>query len=74
MASETTNASDTGNLLGKGSFNHALCLLDPGGIVTGWNAAAERMKGYSATQIVGKHFSCFFTKEDQLADDPARTL
>ena len=40
--------------------DHALLTLDAGGHVTKWNAGAERMKGYKADEIVGRHFSCFY--------------
>ena len=39
-------------------------MLDPQGRVTNWNAGAERIKGYKASEIVGKHFSIFYTPED----------
>lgn len=54
--------------------DYAIYMLDPQGFVTSWNAGAERFKGYTATEILGSHFSRFFTSEDQEADVPGRAL
>ncbi len=43
---------------------HAITLLDPQGYVATWTPAAERLKGYGAEEIIGKHLSMFYTKED----------
>jgi PAS domain S-box-containing protein len=61
-------------LLVEGVIDYAIYLLDPSGIVTNWNPGAERMKGYSADEIVGQHFSKFYTKEDRASGLPARVL
>src|ERR1700758_3011810 len=52
----------------------AIYMLDPSGIIVNWNAGAERLKGYSASEIVGQHFSKFYTREDRMAGLPARVL
>jgi PAS domain S-box-containing protein len=52
----------------------AIYMLDPDGIVVSWNADAEHITGYSAAEIVGRHFSCFFTEADRLADKPNELL
>src|SRR6266542_3316405 len=52
----------------------AIYRLDPEGRVTTWNSGAERIKGYQTDEIIGRHFSCFYTEEDQRADMPAQTL
>jgi PAS domain S-box-containing protein len=57
-----------------GVTDYALYLLDPTGIVSNWNAGGERIKGYSADEIVGQHFSRFYTPADQAAGKPARAL
>jgi PAS domain S-box-containing protein len=57
-----------------GVTDYALIMLDPQGIVTSWNAGAERIKGYGANEIVGRHFSQFYTPEDRAAGAPARAL
>ncbi|MGE3333121.1 MAG: ATP-binding protein [Rhodospirillaceae bacterium] len=54
--------------------DYAIYMLDPTGHVTTWNAGAERIKGYTAAEILGRHFSCFYTPEDQAAGLPAKVL
>ncbi|HSZ52959.1 MAG TPA: PAS domain S-box protein [Caulobacteraceae bacterium] len=54
--------------------DYAIYMLDPTGIVTSWNAGAERFKGYSAEEILGRHFSIFYTEEDRAAGLPATAL
>ncbi len=44
--------------------DYAIIMLDSGGHVVSWNSGAERIKGYQAKEIIGKHFSCFYTPED----------
>jgi PAS domain S-box-containing protein len=54
--------------------DYAIFLLDPSGHVTTWNAGAERAKGYTAEEIVGRHFSVFYTDADRARDHPADEL
>ncbi|MCF6127959.1 PAS domain-containing sensor histidine kinase [Mesorhizobium sp. M7A.F.Ca.CA.001.07.2.1] len=54
--------------------DYAIYMLNRSGTVTSWNAGAERFKGYSASEIIGQHFSCFYTQEDREAGLPSRTL
>src|SRR5918911_2535529 len=54
--------------------DYAIYMLDPSGIVTSWNLGAERAKGYTEAEIVGQHFSRFFTEEDRAAGLPERAL
>jgi PAS domain S-box-containing protein len=61
-------------LLVEGITDYAVYMLDPEGRVTNWNRGAERIKGYKAKDIVGKHFSVFYTPEDRAADLPRRAL
>ena len=61
-------------LLVSGVTDYALYMLDPNGIVTNWNAGGQRIKGYSAEEIVGQHFSRFYTDADQSNGRPARAL
>ena len=61
-------------LLVNAVVDYAIYMLDPGGIVTQWNPGAERIKGYTAREIVGRHFSCFYTEEDRRNGLPARAL
>ena len=53
---------------------YAMYLLDTHGVVSTWNAGAERAKGYSAAEIVGRHFAAFYTPEDQARNEPQRAL
>jgi PAS domain S-box-containing protein len=61
-------------LLVQGVVDYAICMLDPRGLITTWNAGAERIKGYTASEIIGQHFSEFYTPEDRQAGLPARSL
>jgi PAS domain S-box-containing protein len=61
-------------LLVEGVTDYALFMLDPNGIVTSWNAGAKRIKGYSAGEIVGQHFSRFYPERDRAAGIPAKAL
>lgn len=54
--------------------DYAICMLDPSGIVTTWNPGAHRLEGYSTAEIVGHHFSRFYTEDDQKAGLPANAL
>jgi hypothetical protein len=49
-------------------------MLDRGGAVTRWNDGAQRFKDYQRAKILGRHFSCLYTDEDQAAGLPARAL
>jgi len=61
-------------LLVSGVVDYALFLLDPNGIVTNWNRGAERIKGYTAREIIGRHFSTFYTEADRAAGVPTTAL
>jgi PAS domain S-box-containing protein len=61
-------------LLVEGVVDYAIYMLDPSGLVVNWNAGAQRLKGYSADEIVGKHFSRFYTREDRATGLPTRML
>ena len=54
--------------------DYAIYMLDSTGIVINWNAGAQRIKGYSAAEITGQHFSRFYTEEDREKDEPKRAL
>ena len=54
--------------------DYAIFQLDPGGFVSTWNSGAQRIKGYSPEEIIGQHFSRFYTEEDRAAGVPARAL
>jgi PAS domain S-box-containing protein len=61
-------------LLVDGVVDYAIYMLDPSGIITNWNAGAARIKGYTAAEVVGSHFSRFYTKEDRSRGLPAVAL
>ena len=65
---------DPFKLLIQSIVDYAIYMLDPEGNVTSWNAGAERIKGFQAEEIVGQHFSTFYTEEDRKAGVPARVL
>lgn len=54
--------------------DYALYILSPEGIVNSWNAGAQRFKGYTADEIMGQHFSRFYTEEDRASNLPFRAL
>lgn len=61
-------------MLIEGVTDYAIYSLDKTGTITSWNSGAQRIKGYSAEEIIGKHFSSFYTKEDAEAGLPAKVL
>lgn len=61
-------------LLVEGVADYALYMLDPNGIITSWNIGGERIKGYSPEEILGQHFSRFYTETDRANGKPARAL
>ena len=61
-------------LLVENVVDYALYMLDPTGIVTSWNIGGQRIKGYSPEEIVGRHFSCFYTEADRANGKPAVAL
>jgi PAS domain S-box-containing protein len=61
-------------ILVQGVTDYAIFMLDPNGRVTSWNAGAERIKGYAPEEIIGQHFSRFYTTEDFDSGVPKRAL
>jgi PAS domain S-box-containing protein len=61
-------------LLVQGVTDYAIYMIDRGGVVTNWNAGAQRIKGYSPDEIVGRHFSLFYRPEDRASGEPERAL
>src|ERR671930_204417 len=61
-------------LLVQGVKDYAIFMLDPQGRITTWNSGAEHIKGYGAEEIIGEHFSRFYTEEDQREGMPMRLL
>jgi PAS domain S-box-containing protein len=61
-------------LLVEGVREYAIFMLDPEGRVATWNAGAQRIKGYTAEEIIGEHFSRFYPPEDVQSGKPSREL
>lgn len=61
-------------LLISGVTDYAIYMLDPHGVIVSWNPGGERIKGYSAAEVVGRHLSMFYTPEDADAGVPIRAL
>ncbi len=61
-------------LLVQSVTDYAIYMLSPGGIVSSWNAGAERIKGYAPGEIIGEHFSKFYTQEDRDQGNPDKAL
>jgi PAS domain S-box-containing protein len=53
---------------------YAIYMLDPTGNIVTWNSGAQKMKQYTAEEIIGKNFACFYTAEDVAAEKPQRNL
>jgi PAS domain S-box-containing protein len=66
--------ADLYRLLVESVQDYAIFALDAGGHVVSWNIGAARLKGYTADEIVGRHFSVFYREEDVAAGRPARLL
>jgi PAS domain S-box-containing protein len=61
-------------LLVQGVTDYAICMLDTKGLVSSWNLGAQRIKGYAPGEIIGQHFSRFYTDEDRAAGAPQEAL
>jgi PAS domain S-box-containing protein len=68
------DSEDRFRLLVESVSDYGIFILDPDGLVSSWNAGAQRMKGYSAEEIIGKHFSIFYTKEEAASGKCEREL
>jgi diguanylate cyclase (GGDEF)-like protein/PAS domain S-box-containing protein len=74
-AARSSNATEANfQLLVRGVTDYAIYMLDPDGIVSNWNAGAERAKGYTAAEIVGCNFARFYSAEDQVRGLPQLAL
>jgi PAS domain S-box-containing protein len=57
-----------------GVTDYAIYMLDPDGVITNWNAGAQRIKGYLPEEVIGKHFSIFFEPQARQSGEPERSL
>jgi PAS domain S-box-containing protein len=71
---ELRRSEERFRLLVHSVTDYAIYMLDPDGKVSSWNAGAERFKGYTADEIMGEHFSRFYTDEDRAAEIPRIAL
>jgi len=58
----------------EGVVDYAIFMLDVNGVVSNWNRGAQRIKGYDAEEVIGRHFSLFYTDEDRRQGRPAKAL
>src|SRR2546430_15438119 len=59
-ANTTAELGDQFALLVSGVVDYAIFMLDPAGVIVTWNEGAQRIKGYTATEVIGRHFSIFY--------------
>jgi PAS domain S-box-containing protein len=71
---ELRRSEERFRLLIQSVTDYAIYMLDPNGKISSWNAGAQRFKGYDADEIIGEHFSRFYTDEDRAAGIPATAL
>jgi PAS domain S-box-containing protein len=69
-----SSAEDRYQILVDAVTDYAIYMLDPTGIVASWNSGAQRFKGYTAPEIIGRHFSVFYTEADRERGEPQRAL
>ncbi|RZN19629.1 response regulator [Bradyrhizobium sp. Leo121] len=77
LAAASTKLEDTERrfrLLVEGVSDYAIYMLDPGGHVINWNPGAQRIKGYTREEILGRHFSTFYDEVDRNSGFPTRAL
>jgi PAS domain S-box-containing protein len=73
-AGKLRESERTFQMLVDSVIDYAIFMLDPEGHVANWNSGAERIKGYTRAEIIGKHFSHFYTEEDRQAGVPEQAL
>jgi len=71
---ELRNSQEQFRVLVQGVADYAIYMLDPGGHITSWNSGAERIKGYAPHEVIGRHYSAFFTPEDVARGEPTTNL
>ena len=69
-----TTDEHSARLLVESITDYAIYMVDPQGHIVSWNAGARAIKGYEAEEVLGRHFSMFFTEEDRAAAEPEREL
>lgn len=71
---ELRNSQEQFRVLVQGVADYAIYMLDPGGHITSWNSGAQRIKGYAPQEVIGRHYSAFFTPEDVARGEPTTNL
>ena len=61
-------------LIVDGTLDHGMFMLNPDGVIASWNAGAQRIKGYTAEEAIGQHFSLFYTEESKTRRWPQHEL
>jgi PAS domain S-box-containing protein len=74
LVGELRESEQRFRLLVESVRDYAIFMLDPDGRIASWNAGAEHLKGYTADEIIGQHFSVFYTDEDLERDHPVEEL
>ena len=74
MEEQLRRSEERARLLVESVTDYAIYMLDPEGYVTTWNVGAERMKGFQAHEVIGRHFAVFFPDEDVRLGKPGREL
>jgi PAS domain S-box-containing protein len=74
LPNEPREKDEIFRLLVEGVMDYAIFMLNPDGNIMTWNAGAERIKGYTASEIIGEHFSRFYTREAKESGWPQREL
>ncbi|HVT28266.1 MAG TPA: PAS domain S-box protein, partial [Lacipirellulaceae bacterium] len=71
---EVQSSEDRYRLLVEAIADYAIYMLDPSGYVISWNPGASRFKGYEADEIIGRHFSTFYTDAERAQNVPQLAL
>jgi PAS domain S-box-containing protein len=74
LVGELRDSEERFRLLVESVRDYAIFMLDTDGRIVSWNAGAEHLKGYTADQIIGQHFSVFYTDADLARNHPAAEL
>src|SRR6267143_3476826 len=72
--SEVYDTAEQFHILVDSVEEYAIYMLDASGNIVTWNTGAQKIKGYTADEIVGKNFACFYTVDDVAAGKPQRNL
>ena len=74
LASELADGEERFRLMVDALKDHAIFMLDPKGVIISWNEGAERIKGWTAEEAIGRHYSCFYAEADVAAGKPQQAL